>query len=61
MLRKIEAVIKKAVGGKVQVFVTTSEKPEFGDYSTNIAFSLAKEKTFREFSPYILYMIFINN
>src|SRR3989344_4982016 len=48
MLRKIEAVIKKAVGGKVQVFVTTSEKPEFGDYSTNIAFSLAKEKTFRQ-------------
>ena len=48
MLRKIEAVIKKAVGGKVQVFVTTSEKPEFGDYSTNIAFSLAKEKSFRQ-------------
>src|SRR3989338_8657283 len=43
MIKKIEAVIKKSVGGKVQFFVTASEKPEFGDYSTNVAFDLAKE------------------
>src|SRR3989338_5741510 len=48
MIKKIEAVIKKSVGGKVQFFVAASEKPEFGDYSTNVAFVLAKEETFQQ-------------
>ena len=43
MIQKIEAVIEKALGSKVQFFVMASEKSEFGDYSTNVAFSLAKE------------------
>lgn len=38
MIRKIEEIIKKFVGSEKKFLVTASEKPEFGHYSTNIAF-----------------------
>ncbi|MBI2024965.1 MAG: arginine--tRNA ligase [Candidatus Harrisonbacteria bacterium] len=40
MISKIEEIIKKVVGDGVRFLVTASEKPEFGHYSTNVAFSV---------------------
>ncbi len=39
MIQRIEAVIKKVVGEK-KFLVTASDKPEFGHYSTNVAFQI---------------------
>src|SRR5262245_50707984 len=39
MIAKIDAVIKKVVGDK-KFLITASDKPEFGHYSTNIAFQI---------------------
>src|SRR3989338_9860177 len=42
MIYKIRKILEKAIGKEVgQVFI--SERPEFGNYSTNAAFVLAKE------------------
>ena len=43
MREEIINLLKKAINGKVEISVTPPENPEFGHYSTNVAFSLAKD------------------
>ena len=40
MVKKIEEIIKKVVGEGVNFLVMTSERSEFGNYSTNVAFMI---------------------
>lgn len=42
MIEKIEKVVSRVIGKKVGT-IMEAEKPEFGDYSTNASFILAKE------------------
>lgn len=43
MIQEIEQIIKKVVGSGVNFSVVESEKPEFGHYSTNVAFLVKEE------------------